>query len=274
MAKITLRDRFRYAFDNVMSQELMALMVYLFLLTIVIISAAAAFFVVIGIKPKGQEDVDFFDIFWMSFMRTLDPGTMSEDVGWAFRVSMLLITLLGLFIISSLIGLVSTSILAKITKLRKGRSFVIENDHVLILGWSPKIFTIISELVIANENQKKPRIVVLAEKDKMEMEEEIREKAVNTKNTKVICRSGNPIDITDLQIVNPSATKSIIILDRETVNSDSEAIKAILAITANPQKRSRPYHITAEIKDQKIMRWPKWLVKTRSNWSCPNCSSL
>src|SRR3712207_7555644 len=47
-------------------------------------------------------------------------------------------------------------------------------DHTLILGWSPKVFTVLSELVLANENRKKPRIVILAEKDKVEMEDEIR----------------------------------------------------------------------------------------------------
>ncbi len=251
----------RYAFDNVMSQGLMVLMLYLFLLTGLIVSGAAAIFVWIGIKPSGPEDVGYLDIFWMSFMRTLDPGTMSDDAGWGFRASMLLVTLIGIFIISTLIGLVSTSILAKINKLRKGRSFVVEKGHVLILGWSPKIYTIISELVIANENQKNPRIVILAEKDKVEMEDEIREKVGITKNTKVICRSGNPIDITDLQIVNPSETKSIIILDQETENSDSEIIKSILAITSNPQERTIPYHITAEIKDQKNYEVAKMVGK-------------
>ena len=43
---------------------------------------------------------------------------------------------------------------------------VMEEDFTLILGWSSKVFTIISELVAANENQKKPRIVILSGNDK------------------------------------------------------------------------------------------------------------
>jgi len=51
---------------------------------------------------------------------------------------------------------------------------VLESDHTVILGWSPQVFTIISELMIANENRKHgAAIAILAENDKVEMEEEI-----------------------------------------------------------------------------------------------------
>jgi voltage-gated potassium channel Kch len=136
--------------------------------------------------------------------------------------------------------------------LRKGRSFVVEENHTLILGWSSRIFLIISELVIANENQTKPRIVILAGKDKVEMEEELRAKVPDTKNTRVVCRSGNSIDLTDLEIVNPHASKSIIILSPEEMgDADAQVIKMIMAITNNPNRRAEPYHIVAEIRDEK-----------------------
>jgi len=51
--------------------------------------------------------------------------------------------------------------------MRKGRSRVIERNHTLILGWSPTVFAIIGELIIANENQRRPRIVILADHDKV-----------------------------------------------------------------------------------------------------------
>ena len=57
---------------------------------------------------------------------------------------------------------------AQIDELRKGRSRVIEDGFTLILGWSSKVYSIIGELLIANENQKDPCIVILAERDKIE----------------------------------------------------------------------------------------------------------
>ena len=48
-----------------------------------------------------------------------------------------------------------------------------ESGHTLILGWSPKIVPVLQELVIANESQKRPVVVVLADRDKVEMEEQM-----------------------------------------------------------------------------------------------------
>ncbi len=218
----------------------------------------AVFFTVLlfifGLHPDHTEHgrFDIFKSFWVNLTHMLDPGVVgNHEDNWPFMIFMMLVTLVGLVVISTLIGLVSSGILDKIESLRKGRSFVIEKDHVLILGWSSKIFTIISELCIANENQKRPIIVILADKDKVEMEEEIRDRVGDTKNTRVICRTGNPIDVHDLYIANPFDTKSIIILDKDNQNSDSQIIKTIVAIITNPDRRKEPYHVTAEMEDKK-----------------------
>ena len=102
---------------------------------------------------------------------------------------MLFSTVGSLFLVSIFIGILTNSIDDRIQSLRKGRSFVIEQGHTLILGWSAKIFGIISELVIANENQKNLRIVILADMDKVEMEDEIRAQVKHPKNTRIVCRT-------------------------------------------------------------------------------------
>ncbi|HLC82968.1 MAG TPA: potassium transporter TrkA, partial [Bacteroidia bacterium] len=211
--------------------------------------------------PEGSEPMGFVESVWQSLMRTLDSGTMGGDNGWGFRIVAFVVTLGGIFIISTLIGVLGSGIEEKLDQLRKGRSFVIENNHTLILGWSSKVFTIISELVISNENQKNPRIVILADKDKVEMEDEIRDKLGDFKNTKVICRSGSPNDLSDLAISNPQASRSIIILAPEEGNADPQTIKTILAITNNPDRREEPYHIVAEIKDEKNLEVAKMVGK-------------
>jgi len=167
---------------------------------------------------------------------------------------MLAVTVGGIFIVSLLINVLSSGLQNKLEELRKGRSFVVEEGHTLILGWSSRVFLIIRELAIANENQRRPRVVVLADRDKVEMEEEIRSKVGGTRNTRVVCRSGNPIDLVDLEIVNPHAAKSIIILSPgESPDADAQVIKMILAITNNPNRREEPYHVVAEIRDEKNM---------------------
>jgi voltage-gated potassium channel Kch len=129
---------------------------------------------------------------------------------------------------------------------------VVERGHTLILGWSVEVFTIIKELTIANQNQGRGVIVILADKDKVEMETEIRAKVPNLRNTRVICRTGSPIDLDDLAIGNPNASKSIIILSPDPArDSDSQVIKTILAVTNSPNRRQEPYHITATIRTAK-----------------------
>ncbi len=184
-------------------------------------------------------------------MRTLDAGTMGGDTGWPFRIVMLLVTLGGIFVISALIGVLNTGLDAKLEELRKGRSRVIESNHTVILGWSQQIFSILSELVIANANQRRPSIVILANRDKVEMEDEIRDQVGATGRTRIVCRTGSPIELSDLEIVGLRAARSIILLAPEGDDPDSSVIKTILAITNSPDRRPKPYHIVAEIRDSR-----------------------
>ena len=252
MSEVPFRQRFKYAFDNFFSKGTVALIYWLGVFTLIIVLIFTVGFLIIGVNPEHIANFGFRDAFWVSLTHTLDPGAMVDtDLSWGIRIYQFLITVCGIVVLSTLIGLVSNGILDKIQELRKGRSFVIEKNHTLILGWSSKIFTIVPELVIANENVKNPVIVILADKDKVDMEDELRDKVGDTENTKVICRTGDPIDVSDLFIANPFEAKSIIILDKDNENSDSQIIKTILAIVTNPGRREEPYHITAEIENSR-----------------------
>jgi voltage-gated potassium channel Kch len=93
----------------------------------------------------------------------------------------------------------------------------------------------------------------LADKDKVEMEDEIRSKVGDTGKTRVVCRSGNPADPADLEIASLHEARSIIILGPELDNPDSQVIKTALAITNGRNRKKEPYHIVAEIQDPKNM---------------------
>jgi len=248
---ISFSQKLRYKFDNIMAKGPIALIGWLGLASLLLVSIAGIILTISGFAQTDGEALDFIEASWESLMRTLDPGTMGGDTGWGFRIVMLCVTLGGIFIVSTLIGVLASGISNKLDELRKGHSFVVEKDHTLILGWSEKVYAIISELLIANENQKNPVIVILGHKDKVEMEDEIKSKIPDTKNTRIICRSGSTIDMNDLDIVNPHESRSIIILAQEESDPDISVIKTILALTNNPNRRKEPYHIVAEISDHK-----------------------
>jgi ion channel POLLUX/CASTOR len=69
------------------------------------------------------------------------------------------------------------------------------------------------------------------------------------KNTKIICRSGDPTDLYDLAIVNPHTSRSIIVLSPEDEDPDSQVIKSVLALVNDPGRRPEPYMIAAEIRE-------------------------
>jgi voltage-gated potassium channel Kch len=250
----TLHQRLQYAFDNLMSRGTPALVGGLAALSLIMV-LLAAFVIRLGgtaLAPEGSgTPMPFLEAFWDSLMRTLDPGTMGGDQGWGFRLVMLVVTVGGIFIVSALIGVLSSGLDQRLDQLQKGRSQVLESGHTVILGWSPQIFTILSELMIANENQTNARIVILANQDKVEMEDEVRERVPQIGSTRIIVRSGNPIDLTDLEIASPHSARSIIVLPPDGDNPDTYVIKTVLAITNNPKRHPEPYHIVTQIHDQK-----------------------
>jgi voltage-gated potassium channel Kch len=254
----SFKQRFQYFFDNYMSKGTIALIGGLAVLSLVVIVIAGAI-ISMGGRALGPETdagnmaLSFPEAVWESLMRTFDAGTMGGDTGWGYRWVMLFVTVGGIFVVSTLIGVLTAGVEGKLDELRKGRSQVLESGHTLILGWSPQVFTILSELMTANENVKNAHIVLLADKDKVEMEDEIRDRIETVGKTKIICRSGSPIDLTDLEIGSPHTAKSIIVLPPEGDDPDSYVIKTVLAITNNPNRRAEPYHIITQIRDARNM---------------------
>ena len=251
-SKPTWREKLSYWFDNMMSRGMPAMIMLLALASLVLILIAGFAIIAFNAHPP-EKSLGLGEAIWESLMRTLDPGTMGDDEGSGFRSVMLIVTVGGIFIVSTLIGVLNTGLEEKLERLRKGRSRVLETGHTLILGWSSQVFTIISELMIANENQKNARIVVLADEDKVKMEGLIRDRIEKKGNTRVIVRSGNPIDLTDLELCNPHSARSIIVLPPENDDPDTNVIKTILALTNNPNRHEEPYHIVTQIHNQKNM---------------------
>jgi voltage-gated potassium channel Kch len=252
VAATSWRDRARYRVDEFFARGTIALILGLFLVSALLIVIVA---VVVAATGAGQgssagDNPSFFDFVWMGLMRTLDSGTMGGDAGSAtFLGAMLVVTLGGIFVISALIGIINTGIQNRLDDLRKGRSRVIESGHTVILGWNQQVFTIISELVGANANQRGRNIVVLADRDKVAMDDEIRARIPDTRGTKIVCRSGSPVDLDEIDIAGIQWSRSIIVLAPEVDEPDIEVIKTILAITNDPNRRAAPYHVVAEIHD-------------------------
>ncbi|WP_297409651.1 NAD-binding protein [Naasia sp.] len=266
MQKVTLGQRFRYWFDGVMAKGTIALIGLLALATVVFIALVALVVQLLHLFPTGGNP-DFWEVLWGNLMRTLDSGTMGGDEGSGFRIAMLVVTIGGVILVASLIGIISSAFDSKVEDLRKGRSKVLESDHTLILGWSSKVFPIVTEICIANESRRRPTIVILADRDKVQMEDELHAQLPKRGKTRIVVRSGNPMNLAELELVSPHAARSIVILAPEdTPDPDSVVIRTALALTNNPHRKEGSYHIVGEIHDPGNLEAARLVGRDEAHW--------
>jgi voltage-gated potassium channel Kch len=216
-----------------------------------LIAAVVVFITAMLVWSIGQDtEVNFFEQVWAFAMIVIDTDPNNTG-GWAFRVVNFLLVVTSVFILSTLIGILTTGLEGKLEELRKGRSKVVESGHTVILGWSHQVLPILSELVIANMNLRRSTVVLLGDRDKVQMEDEIRTRLGDTGRTRVICRSGTTLDVADLELLSLQAAKSIIIPSPMVEEPDSWVIKTMLAITKLSRDVGETKHIVAELRHPK-----------------------
>ncbi len=246
-----LRERLRYAFDNLLSRGSIALLGWLIIIGAIVVLTVSF----ITWETGYASQPTFADQIWTFLVTTLISWDPTEGLPWPTRISMLILILFNLFTVSIIIGVIVAGIEGKLYQLRRGRSLVLESDHIVILGWSSQVFPILSELLLIDDDRVPLTVVILGDKDKVEMEEEVRTRIKKNRRIRVICRQGIATDLIDLKITNLDRAKSIIILPPEHNNHpDTSVIKTLLALSNNPDRRSEPYHIVTEIQNPKNLQ--------------------
>lgn len=215
-----LKEKFRYQFDNIMSKGTIALVVLLFLITLAVV-------VITGIIGGLINNDSAWATIWQSLLHAIDTGTIGADDpnNLGYLILMLIVTVCGIFITSILIGIINSGFEQKLYDLRKGSSKVIETGHTVIIGFNDSLFTILSELIVAGENQKKNCIVVLGEEEKTVMEDLIKSHIEDCKSTRIICKSGKLTENFLYDRASLETSKSIIINQQ----NDLSVIQIILA---------------------------------------------
>src|SRR5262249_21095287 len=77
---------------------------------LVVVVIAGVFIHVSKVAPDGSQGLTVFEAMWEAAMRTIDAGNVGGDTGWDFRLVMLVVTIWGIFVVSSLIGLLSAGV--------------------------------------------------------------------------------------------------------------------------------------------------------------------
>ena len=221
----------RYRFDNLMSRGPAALILWLAVVCFLVAIVATASFVLLRLGPAGSDN-GVVETFWRSLMQLIHPESVKAgDGSWGFVLVTFLVSLGGILVASTLIGLLTTAISDRIENLRKGRSTVIEEGHTVILGWSVTVVSIVTNLIEANANLKSGCIVILSKRPKVEVEDELRERIPKRGNTRIVVRSGETTSPSDVLMTSPATARSIILVSTEGDDPDARTIRSLLALS-------------------------------------------
>ncbi|RLN43046.1 putative ion channel protein CASTOR [Panicum miliaceum] len=240
--EVPINKRFAYRVDIFLSLHPYAKPLVLLVATLLLIALG-------GLALYGVTDDSLTDCLWLSWTFVADSGNHANAVGFGPKLVSVSISIGGMLVFAMMLGLVTDSISEKFDSLRKGRSEVIEQSHTLILGWSDKLGSLLNQIAIANESLGGGTIVVMAERDKEEMEADIAKMEFDLKGTAVICRSGSPLILADLKKVSVSKARAIVVLAEEgnADQSDARALRTVLSLTG--VKEGLRGHIVVELSD-------------------------
>ena len=240
----------RYLIDHQFSKHPSVLIFYIGLLSILLIFVIGIVLFLTGLAPAGEPAYTLLEALWVGFLHTIPGDTLGgRESSWQFRFLMLGVMLFNVFFASMVIGALASGLQARLEELKRGRTKVIEKDHTVILGWSEQIITVLAELVQAHADRPRHCIAILSPLEKTTMEDEIRQKIGDTGRVRIVCRTGSPLEMTNLDLVSVNTSKNIIVITPESDNPDAEVLKVVLAILNHPNRRSEPYHIVAAVRE-------------------------
>lgn len=249
MNKYTFKQRLQYWLDGVLSKG-MSSVISLLLAATFVIGLMIALVVIIC---ELQGDATGSEVVWNSFASLLTGNVpYAEDItdglsGYLFMIG--LASIIGLLFTSVLIGVISTAIEERLHALRKGNSLVLESGHIVILGYEIGEFKLIEELIHSVGNDRMT-IVVADSKDKEEMEDNLRACLEIPANIKVLFRSINITNPTELECCAITQARTVILRPME----NHKCITCIMALNKVLEgSTTRPQIISSVSNDKYIL---------------------
>jgi ion channel POLLUX/CASTOR len=136
---VPLKKRIAYRVDIFFSIHPYAKLLALLVATILLICFGG-----VALYAVNNGSGSFVEALWLSWTFVADSGHHADQVGLGPRIVSVSISSGGMLVFATMLGLVSDAISEKVDSWRKGKSEVIESNHILILGWSDKLVTFLN----------------------------------------------------------------------------------------------------------------------------------
>ncbi|MFE5796119.1 NAD-binding lipoprotein [Streptomyces sp. NPDC056503] len=239
------RDRARYWVDRTVVRGVPALVAWLALACLSLVAPASALLVWTDDTSPDTLQGKAATV-WRTVGQTLRLG---GEVGPPLRIALsVFLALVSLLYVSTLVGLVTTAITDRLAELERGQTTVVERGHTVVLGWSEQTPTLVAELLAAHAQRRRGAVVVLADRDKAEMEREVRGTAPARGRVRLLCRRGRPTDPAALARVTPAAAAAVVVLPPDGPDADAQVIRTLLALRATVGEGC-PVRIVAAVRD-------------------------
>jgi len=180
-------------------------------------------------------------------------GATGVVLAYAFFLS-----IMGLVVFSVLISLINNTMRSRIEALRRGETPVLERGHVLILGWSNKVFSVLRQLASLEPGTK---VVILAPREIKDMQDELRVASMPRERLTIILRSGVPSNRSELERVALAHASGVIILSTDA--EDSESVKSMVLLAAKDDWPGKAPPLTSEIAHERNYELAKIAARDR-----------
>ncbi|MEW2164842.1 NAD-binding lipoprotein [Streptomyces sp. NPDC007084] len=232
--QVPLPGRWRYRFDRTLARSTARLMGWLVVSCLAVVVPVSA--LLVWTDPASPRSlVGRLEAVWRTSAQTLRLG---EASGTPLRMALsALLGLVALLCVSTLVGVITAGLEKRLTELSRGRSTVLEQGHAVVLGWSDQVFTVVAELLAAQgtgsgRRQRGRPVVLLADRDKTEMERALAARVGAVARGRVICRSGPASDPAVLALVSPRTAGTVLVLPSGEPTGDAEVLRTLLALRA------------------------------------------
>jgi hypothetical protein len=145
------------------------LLFWIGVLFVVLVAAAGGVFYLIGMEsfkdneslfpssfgqrdPTDNDHLNAFDYFFAALVVMMDTGAMMQARSELGRAVTFLFGLVGFVMLSVILALIVEYIGAWMDKIKKGRTNVVEKDHILILGWTDVCFALVREIDLSSDS--------------------------------------------------------------------------------------------------------------------------
>ena len=250
----------KYSFNKAFEKDLLYLIIFFIFLSIIGVTFISSLIFILQKIGLLSENNFFTENLWQGFKLFFDRNAIfnlsdkNTFLDYFFKFN---ITIFGILIFSSVIGIVTNLISNRIEELRSGKTKIEEENHIIFFNFSRRLVPLITELFKAYENEKQS-FVIVSDEDSLIVMEKIRSVIKIPKNITILARKGAAWQKSVLDRINLEKAKQVIILKpdiselfKTEMDCDVEVGKSLSSIIGSKEYNKSPCKILSEFHNER-----------------------